>query len=514
MVEQAAEEDYPVRALEMLDSLENTDIPHTSANEALTALLRAELTLRNRLPLESDSLLTLAINHYTATRDSSRLVRAWHYKGRYYMSQGDLRESMKCAIYANHIATSISDTLIMARTNELMAQISHEVFDTTNEIDYIKKANLLYSRTNKKLNYKLSFVSLATALASDGKSDKAIALLDSVEYLFTNESQAVKSVYKSSKYYPLLQLEKFDILDSLLSDENLINPEIEHIRAILSLRNNDIEGAKLWYDSLKCHSTWVVDTINYLELESEILKSKRLFKEALYKHYETDVIQNRIVKSQLSKPISLAFADYYSFKAQENQNTAKIFKRKSEYYAIITISIILCAISLYILLYLKRVKKLSNQIAELSFASENGKIEMSKISKSLNLLLKEHFKSFERINELIKINKNTTNQDSKLFKDIVKEFKYLSSTRSKSKIIDAVDKVSNGKISLFQSHFPNAHPGDSILLALRYLDLKPEIICIFLDVELSGYYSRRFRLIKKLEASEVSEIKKLSKMLK
>ena len=77
----------------------------------------------------------------------------------------------------------------------------------------------------------------------------------------------------------------------------------------------------------------------------------------------------------------------------------------------------------------------------------------------------------------------------------------LSSPETLEVIIKAVDETRDRIITTLDREFPRLKSEDRLVFALNACDVPSRVIALFLDVDVSGYYSRRKRLVKRIKNS-------------
>ncbi|MDE6418094.1 MAG: hypothetical protein K2K49_02675 [Duncaniella sp.] len=77
----------------------------------------------------------------------------------------------------------------------------------------------------------------------------------------------------------------------------------------------------------------------------------------------------------------------------------------------------------------------------------------------------------------------------------------LSSPETREVIIKAVDETRDRIITTLDREFPRLKSEDRLVFALNACDVPSRVIALFLDVDVSGYYSRRKRLVKRIKNS-------------
>ncbi len=101
----------------------------------------------------------------------------------------------------------------------------------------------------------------------------------------------------------------------------------------------------------------------------------------------------------------------------------------------------------------------------------------------------------------------------KIHRRIAAELENLSSEEVRDIIIQAVNNTNGGIVDKLDRDFPKLKAEDRLVFALKACDVPSQIIGLFLNVQVSGYYSRRTRLIKKIENSSSPDKKSFLDLL-
>ncbi len=84
---------------------------------------------------------------------------------------------------------------------------------------------------------------------------------------------------------------------------------------------------------------------------------------------------------------------------------------------------------------------------------------------------------------------------------IRKDLASLSSPEARDVLIKAVDETRDRIITTLDREFPRLKSEDRLVFALNACDVPSRVIALFLDVDVSGYYSRRKRLVRRIKDS-------------
>jgi len=119
---EAVMEEHPDSALAILGAIPSADV-NSSADRALHALLLTQAQIKNGHIVDNDSLINIAVRHYSDSDDSPRLMKSLFYKAQVEYNRGDMAAAIVPAIRARELATEFNDSYWRAKAAELMADI-------------------------------------------------------------------------------------------------------------------------------------------------------------------------------------------------------------------------------------------------------------------------------------------------------------------------------------------------------------------------------------------------------
>lgn len=207
----------PALALGILDSLSDAPSLATDRNSRfLYNLLLTEARYKNYLPFEGDSLIILTTEYYRKKGDRNRLMRILYLKGRCEFENTEYSKSAVSAQKVLKLASSIGDTLFMAKAEALLADIYNYTYNSNEELIHTHKAAELYKAAGKMDNYLFSLVDKARSLENNHLSSESIVLLDSILTLTEPTDTVLRLYIEESKIHPLISLGRAYEADRLL----------------------------------------------------------------------------------------------------------------------------------------------------------------------------------------------------------------------------------------------------------------------------------------------------------
>ena len=119
---EAVMEEHPDSALAILGAIPSADV-NSSADRALHALLLTQAQIKNGHIVDNDSLINIAVRHYSDRDDSPRLMKSLFYKAQVEYNRGDMTAAIVPAIRARELATEFDDSYWRAKAAELISDI-------------------------------------------------------------------------------------------------------------------------------------------------------------------------------------------------------------------------------------------------------------------------------------------------------------------------------------------------------------------------------------------------------
>ena len=514
-IEQAMKADpYPARALAMLDSVDSAGFSGSRASAVLHGLLRSELLLKNRLPLATDSMLEAAAEYYAAHNDPLRHAEALHYSALWHLNQADYPGAMRRSAAALDVASAIPDTLLMARCHEVMADIYNGTYNIESEIRHRRMANILYGRTQSRLNHLMSYLLLANALNSGEYVDKGIALLDSLAPVFERGTGYLKYLYLDSYPYALTKIGHNARLKALMSDkiiglDTVLNFNDVYAISRMYIAERKLDSAYIWKDKLAKLAGFPSDTSRVLGVQAYYYYTIGDYEAALKYYKERDVYAENVVGRALNSAVDYAAARHYKNVAVDTD----VKLRKHIILVVILCVTVIGCIFLWLLDVRRRKRMFMNQMDEIGQSRDILDDTKSRFSDNIRELVGKYLAGVIRLYELQSTLPSSSPEAEKIHRRIAAELENLSSEEVRDIIIQAVNNTNGGIVDKLDRDFPKLKAEDRLVFALKACDVPSQIIGLFLNVQVSGYYSRRTRLIKKIENSSSPDKKSFLDLL-
>lgn len=290
--------------LSTIDSLIEKDMVDSACNEisrlepfhitderdaAYYSLLKTQILFMRHEVTENDSLINKSIAYYEKTNNKELLSRSLYIKGRLTYKRGNIKEGVLCLKEAEHYAEDIDNNLLKSRIQDNLAIYCLNGGETSNALNYGKKA-LKYARLSndkEQLLYCLENLSVYYGRLENHDSalhyiEECLPLikyipLDSRNIVFLN----IASIY-----------EDIDIIKAKEMAEQSINikPTASAYRLmahIYVMENNGEEAEKSWNKALEiCEN---------LHTEINILNDMSEYQLSIGNHREASRLASKVI---------------------------------------------------------------------------------------------------------------------------------------------------------------------------------------------------------------------------
>lgn len=541
---EAVMEEHPDSALDILGAIPSADV-NSSADRALHALLLTQAQIKNGHIVDNDSLINIAVRHYSDRDDSPRLMKSLFYKAQVEYNRGDMAAAIVPAIRARELATEFNDSYWRAKAAELMADIYSVTHYKSEAVKYTEEAAEHYKKAGKARNHLFALCDLAVVRSNDGVDDnKNIALLDSVRRIAINEpADTTLIVYADRTLFGMYvdsgrNDEAHRILEEMLSLKSHYFPDSEQYSYMSRLATNDgnDEEALQIIKTANDEATNTSQKVHVYVFYRDYHKSKGMSREAEAYTDSILTLQNMEVAAVLKQSVVSAQRDFFTARAEKEADKARLSAMTAS-----ALGILLAAVCIGFLLYYRekmRRKKaeietmmleaqsLSAQLDEKDESLQSAINELNKTRNDLkelsitvsdkDSLLKTQTlltnsileKRFQTLNALSKDYFTLTNQSSPrtgIVSDFKKELDIMANPESQAELERIVNNKHQGIITRLRNQLPKIKDQDIFFLTLIAAGVSRNAICIITKNKQANYYNKCSRLRRKIENSDSTD---------
>ena len=529
-------ESAPDSAYSLLRGIDSTRLRRADA--PLYAILDAQARHKLDLTPPSDSLLDIAVEHYTAHGPDSLLMKALFYRavGKYQTYR--LPEAVKDATASWEIAESSARHYWMAKSADLIADLFYDSFNFTEESEWRALAARNYQTSEQNINYMCCLIELATSYTNCHDSLRSHVILDSIKRETTRNDypQPILDSNIPNEVYYYLNFSGLEKVDSILDQprmSEILNeePSLYLAKARSLMAKGQYEECRLLLDSISTipafenEGTLLLHAYYDLAIKTRDVLRLPVYTDSLLKLQLADV--NRAI----SYPVAIAQPDYFhsSSKRQEQRN------REIRRFGIILICLITGIAVICVVVYKLRLIKKDQQLREKVKASivMSGMVEQerrvaseaqSEIRKlkseletatdryvAVNEKLKE---TFDLIPEIYKTRwealeilcKSARNMEELPPATVVKEIATaIDKFKSKSFIHDVEKQLNrdfNNIILRLREDCPTLKKEDFPICILSFAGIGCPAIAMILDIPLPTLYVKRQRIRSRIQRNK------------
>lgn len=301
-----------------------SNIDRTALNESelpYFALLYTQAQIKTDIPLDSDSLISIAYAKYGTDRHGNLGIRTNFYMGEIFFNQEKYRDAMRYYLKTFEDSNRLSNDYWHAKAAERIADLFYYACNYDEAAKYSNEAAEIFKKINRQINHKYTLVQLANIYVNNGFADKAFLLLDSL----LNLSQKQNPVDTA-----FLNYIKLPLITSMIRSNRLTEEIIDSI-------DLDLNGMSDF------------DIINTVILESQVnnlinrsSKSKDILKDvSIFSHSDKDKIRILYARYENAKAIgdsqlALSLVDsmlYYQNKVAEDIIQESVTGAQRDFYS-------------------------------------------------------------------------------------------------------------------------------------------------------------------------------------
>ena len=529
---------HPDSAYALIRSINPDDI-HGRDDRALYALLYTQAQYKNYEPIQSDSLIDVAVDYYENKPVKDRLTRTYMYKAAALSDMERHKEAIEWLKKAETVADT-SDYLTLGLISSHIGELYQRNYVINNEdIKRYKQALSYYRQAGNKRfeNYTLSSIG---KLYRNNNIDSAIIYLRySVD--LSKELQDNYTLIKNFEmmaYSYILCSNYIDGRDAALfaynNSDNNTNIRLLASLSTIYTKLGKIDSAEYYFYAINTLDLRTAgDSVAYYMASSEIESSKNNYKIALEAEKKASAISDSVIDKARKNDLLAAEKQFdYTIISTKSQQLESQIKLKNYFVIIVTLIFVIIVGIIYFLL--RRRTRLANKQIEIV---EQMKLDIDDQIQKIDTMKAEKDIYKERIDK-IECDNNHTYLDVKriiddrieitrklarimheygsnpelFLKKIDSEiFDFNKNRTEPALILSIANQLNNNIIDRISAKYPTLNDKELMILALTCLDFKPIEMYIFLKFPTVGSINTaRHRLAKELKISSLNEITLLS----
>ena len=505
----------PERALRVLDSMDDGTTLRSRRDRAHYALLKSMALDKNYIDLTSDSLIAPAVAYYSRHGTADEKMKAYYYQGRVYQNA------------KNYDAAFLS----FSKSEECMDQSTD---DRQKGIIYIAQSYLYGIRYHYDQQKKyIDLAKIAYARAGDYERVQLCQVEEALYYQTTLDWNRADSVYQSilrtefderrmltvySHYARMLVLQPIQepaqareifekhcgVLDAgvsatkigvyayalvLLGEDDLANQQIARYKdSLMRIRGNDLD---YWLYLIEKHRGNLSSALASLEWD-----------------YGNQTEQ---VRKILSESMSSIVSEYHS---QQQHHQLKLKERQQYVFLLLFLMLLVVSVAIYRhLLHRKRIQQESyeNMLSTLRYANSRMESSQNELEDKFVDLYREKFKVVNDLYFLYSRSGLETSLHHELMMQKITEL--FSGIEEEGRLATILDQDLDNLIRDMRSEV-DLTDQEVLLICFFVIKLDTRIISCITNLSTASIYTRKSRIIKKIESLSSSSKSKYLRYLR
>lgn len=375
-------DEHPDSALSILDEIEPSTLRHNSKEQAIYALLLTQAREKCHIIQTDDSLISLACEYFSRSKEYSHKFKALFYKGIICMYNNDYASAMSFFIEANESVRSSNDFFWNGMINRGIADLYGQIGNHIAACEYYEYSYEYFKKSNRESYRDYALYDVARSRFNAGMYDEALSASDSLYNIATKKNDTTllnliwnlrgQTYMKQKDYQSSLNAFQTALQwsDTITDKENIIS------YGVSALRINDLETAKKCdstLTSLYNEPTWL--TYELKRYEGKFEEASTLFNNELEK-------QNKQLGILRHQNASVVMTHYLNQKKENAEKSAK----NTLVIAIMSIIAVLLFVVLIQSMLRNRILKQRSTISTLKLKIENSIIESQTLQNNLEAL--------------------------------------------------------------------------------------------------------------------------------
>ena len=390
----------PDSALVILNTLQQEELGSRKSKARYALLMSAALD-ENYIDVQSDSLITIAVDYYSKKRCCRNRMLAWYYQGIVLNNAKDYIPSMLAFEKAESDARELNELFYLGLIFRNKATLNHLTNNTPAAIDNWKKAIECFEIAEVPLYLIYAKYSLATEYANNKDFIKADSLLQVVKQSAPRQSLLDQSIIRRAS---ILVMQ--DTLPEIAVRMYQNSPEryftfldYAYLAQAFEMTGQK-DSADYWITEgyAHCQNREQNATLDYMA--SRIQLSRGDYESAFHLLDNATTVQDSLTRILLQQSISSAQRDYYKNEAQFREERIRHLRERTTWGASLGVLTLLLIIAIATLRSRRKDRLIQDQMTRL--ALEERDLEQLKRERAhlVGTLFNEKIGHVEELNDL------------------------------------------------------------------------------------------------------------------
>lgn len=250
--------------------------PLADEDQAHYNLLATQLGYVTNHPLESDSLLDLALNYYNKVGNKQKLADAYYYKSYRSELNKDYSQAIRYGKMAESLMKNINNPHIEYKIVESLSYLNGLCENDLLQLQYAKKALSIAQRAENKEWMAEAYNKISFSFANLGQYDSALVYIEkTIPYLdYVYDSDKIEFLTNIGLLYKESNSEKAKEYFEKALTYGEHPGTLEHLADVYYAEGNKDEAYRLWKKALTKESRYEKDNLIYSILSYDIERGK------------------------------------------------------------------------------------------------------------------------------------------------------------------------------------------------------------------------------------------------
>lgn len=504
--------DDPEQAFQFMDSIDSRSIKGRE-RKALYALLYSETLYKNGIDVDSDSLIMIAVRHYSIGKDILKRFRSYYTLGCIYNQMGRYTDAAVALSEAEESAEYINDGFRLGLLYSQLGEVFIKSFDFLQAKSYFNKAYDFYSESGKDVYKYYALYDIASCQMDlhDFKCGDSLMMIVE-KWASDHEYIKLQSNSLLSRFSCSLYMNNTD--SSEVMYKRYISEFGEFANAPFSLgllsmyfmQKQDFDSASIMLARAWGQNPSVTDSVNLFYYSSQLKEKQGYADSALYYSQAAMSLQNNNLSQVLRQPVVFAQKEYF-------KSLTKIEKLKNGQNKVILVSTIVVSILVILLMVIYHnyhVRQFEFELAEtrsvIDELTKNSNEYTRIIDQLKGEILSHKRKSNEITNHLYSVYSDS--KDSNIVMKhqltiIVNELKDIYLKPENIAKLDAmINKNGDGFMERLKSSSLKLSEREMQIIRFSLARFSLKAISVMIGETSDNVYQMKSRLMKKMKAQE------------
>ena len=410
-------ETHPDSSLAIMNSIDIHDL-HSQEERARYSLILSAALDKNYIDIQSDSIISVAVDYYSNRKCSNYRMRSWYYHGIVLKNSRDFVPSMLSFEKAENDAIKLNEFLYLGLIYRNKAALHNYTNNNPAAIDCQKKAVYYFDLANAPLYKQYSEASLAIDYSNNLEFGKADSLLSGIithtsdsllkaQCVIRRASILVKRdtlFRKAIRGYRRYPQKLYDLLDYAYL-------------AQAYERVGQSDSADYWMTEGYAHCKNREQSATLDFMASRLKMNRKDFESAFYLIDHATSVQDSLTRALLQESLSIAQRDYYQNETMLKEVKIQRLREKMTLEIILSVLALLLLISITSLQARSKERLLQEQMARLAMEERYLKWAKEENAHLVGSLFNEKIGRLEELTEIY-FNEEDPQKKNRFFKQV------------------------------------------------------------------------------------------------